>query len=186
MKKDHLFIIVCLIFLNSCREHHPERNKIIFNDNLVDVRDSMLEMQRLLGKLPQEDSIPKGLFEFIDNKLYYRNIKAKDSISNRTLLDTELVSSSPFLNVFTLAEKRNFYRLANYLRYNFLTEAYYDASLGHWMFKYRDLSNDIIDDEREICIIYSLDEFRYLTEYDTVLEQQNNLLLLGMKGRIIR
>lgn len=185
MRTQYLSIVVCLILLNSCREHHPERNKIIFKNDLVAVRDSMLEMQQLLWKLPQEDSMPKGLFEFIGNKLYYRNINEKDGIDNRTLLDTDSINLSK-LSPFTLAEKHHLYQLANYLKNNFLTEAYYDASLGHWMFTYRNLRNGVIDDDRKICIVDNLDEVRYLAGYDTVLVQQSDLLLLGMKGKVIR
>ena len=157
-----LIIIVC-----SCREKHTDRNKLIFNDRIDNVRDSLIKLEKLLSLLPQR----------LDNKNINYYVEHDKLFINDSLINTDSTISPTFSNVFTIEQKRSILTLSAYLNRNFLSSGYFDENDKIWRFIYRDFSGKTFDDTRDVCVLNISRNFTLSN--DTILDHKGNVYLLA-------
>lgn len=174
MKILNFFIIILIIIIpNSCYKNPIERNQIVFKDKIENVQASILTMKGLLMKLPKR----------VENLNINYKIKNKKLYVNDQLFDDNFIKVKK-LN-FTIAEKKDFLALAQYLNKNHLSAAFFDESAKTWRFIYRDIEDITYDDSRSIAV---LDSSKAISIHitDTILDQKGHIFLLAPKDAKIR
>jgi uncharacterized pyridoxamine 5'-phosphate oxidase family protein len=126
--KNNFFLVLILItaLFASCNRAESMRNKINFNDNFTNVQDSLLKIIPLLKKIQEPVNINKG-YDYRGDNLFVNN-KPINSASLDTI---------PTLSKLSENEKKDFLKIAYYLRSNEITSGSYDNYLGLWLFEYR-------------------------------------------------
>jgi len=164
-----------VIVSSSCRKHFPERNKIIFTDDINHIKDSIIKMQEILSELPKR----------IDNRNVNYNVENGKVYLNDSLLDRKFTPNRVYTGVLTTQQKGELINLAFYLNKNYLSSAYFDKNEKLWHFIYRDFPERTFNDTRDISI---LDYGRNISvlDMDTILDHKDNVYLLAPEGAKIR
>ncbi len=143
--------VIGLIFyvhlLYSCQQIDPARNKILFNDNIEIVRDSLKHMQTLLEKLPRTYRI--NYFVDGDGYLYVNNTKLgylKGAVNN-----ARIRKDMSFEN-YTDKDYKDFFRLMAFLVRNHIDAASYEGEIDSFVFDYREIDDLTYDDVRLIVL----------------------------------
>lgn len=182
--KNGLLVLLMGILAVSCWYRNPmERNTIVFEDRLEDVRDSMVKIQVFFDKIPEREDVFNRLYEIKEGKLYLNSIYIVDSIDGITPRIAD--GDNAWVN-FTADEKEIFNGLATYLNRNHISCAYLDNMSNFWQFCYRELPDEVFNDSRNIVLINNEKELSALRLRDTVLDQKGKLCLIAPKGAVIR
>ncbi|WP_207534482.1 hypothetical protein [Desertivirga arenae] len=173
MKFWKLFAFVTILSsIYSCYKNPPERNKIVFEDEIKNVQDSLLMMKALLIKLPKRSDILNINYNIKDGKLY-----VNDSLLNFDYRDA--------LGNLTAFEKRRFIMLSFYLNKRHISSGYFDEGSNIWRFIYRDLPDITYNDSRNIVLLTN-ELANSIISTDTILDQKGELYLLAPKDAKIR
>lgn len=177
MKKTFISLsLLCLIFL-SCYKSPPERNSIVFKNEVQAVQDSLIDMVNLLKILPKSKNGLKtnygynnGILEINDSRIGNYDDALKDS-------------TGIFLG-FKDIDKRKFISLAEYLESNYLDSAY-EESPNSWFFIYRYLPDGDFNDVRDITVKPIKDSI-ILKRASVILDRKFSIFLLAPKDAKIR
>lgn len=181
MGKVILFVVFFLVLGNllfSKYQIQPLRNKIIFEDKVEKVADSLERMHSLLEKFP----ITRRVNYFMDREgnLFISNENIgplKGAINNpRTRNDIAFEK-------FTDKEINEFFELMSFLYGNHIDAATLQKPIGKFLFKYRRTEENKYNDLREVMIIKSpkdtlLKEFKKSYK---ILDKKTNLILVAPK-----
>jgi hypothetical protein len=110
-------LIFSFPFLSSCQQIDPARNKIVFNDNIEIVQDSLIHMQTLLEKLPKTYRV--NYFVDPEGYLYVNNTKLGYLKVNNPKIRRDM-SFEKFSN----KDYRSFFWLMSFLVRNYVTSSY--------------------------------------------------------------
>lgn len=174
-----------IIFLGciSCNQEIPLRNKIIFQDSVMLVADSIAKMEKLLYKLPENERVNY----FMDNKgnLFINNKKLgtlKGAINN-----SRIRSDESFKN-FTSQEIDEFFNLMVYLLRNHIDGAVMELSVGKFVYGYRQTKENKFNDVREIIFMQDEADINSAEFYKTyqLLDKKNSLVLVAPASAKIR
>jgi hypothetical protein len=153
MKTYIIFLsLVLTIACTSCNRGNELINKIIFNDNIENVQDSLLKITQLLTKIKDPVVINKGYSYTLGNL-----------VVNNMLIDTTEIAKLDTIQAisnFSKSEKLEFIKLCVYLKSNRITSGYFDTYLGLWLFDYRYSPAGESIDDRAISLLNKKDIFR--------------------------
>jgi len=162
----------------NCNLGRIHLNKIVFQDNVINVQDSLLEMQGLIKKLPPNIENFNTNYGFENEALIVNGIPGKST-------DSSIVYSNEALQKLPTHERDIFLKLAKYLKRNFITAGYIDQQSNLCLFVYRELPNNSFNDVREIAVLRKPDTIVFRKEYK-ILDHEGMLYLIAPKDAQIR
>lgn len=171
-------------FCAACQRTDPIRNKIVFNDLVANVQDSIAALYPIMDKLVYEPN-QMNFFTDHDGYFYINSYRVgKESLLNKP---DELANMSAFASL-SVSEVKEFARLQAYLRRNNITSFGITALDGH-TFTYLDPVS--YNDYRDITLLTDSTDSSY-TPGDTfrvqyqILDRKKDLLLLAPVDAKIR
>jgi len=174
-----LNVLVVLLCSISCNQEISPRNKIVFEDNVDVVADSIKQMDELLYKFPKNEQINY----FMDNEgsLYVNNEKLGSLVG--AINNTEIRNHKVFKN-FANEEINDFFNLMAFLLYNHIDGAVMELSIQKFVYGYRKTPENRFDDLREIVILDGANntlsgDFKKIYK---VLDEKSNLALIAPLG----
>jgi hypothetical protein len=179
MKNTLLFYFSLVSLLTfSCGQDNSLRNKIVFNDAVSSVSDSIERMGYLMSKLPQEGIVryaisSKGFLYLNKNKFEYTiGDVISDELKNDVIFDR-----------FKRSEADEFFSLLDYLNRNHISYAHREPALGLVEFSYRAKSSETKENLRSIIFFRSSSDTTsiHFTQHYKVLDSKENLVLIGLK-----
>jgi hypothetical protein len=172
-------IFILGISLFSKFQIQPLRNKIVFEDKIEAVADSMERMHFLLEKIPITGRV--NYFMDREGNLYISNEKIgslKGAINNPTIREDVAFEK------FTNQEINDFFNIMAFLYKNHIDAANLQNQVGEFLFTYRRTDENTFDDLREIMIVNSYQDTvssGFKRTYQ-VLDKKSNLLLVAPKS----
>jgi len=180
-------ICVIIFFIFSCvKINNPtERNKLVFNDSIRSVKDSLITMNQILLKTGRKSSIygidadmnsinhnENDLFLYVDDSLHSAQKVGK--ITDSILYKSKLLRFIEPLN------RKRFINLALYLNKNHLSTCYIQNEQPCYMYRSDIYMADRQTDLDRFVVFakskYEIDSIRY-----KILDSSNNLYLLANK-----
>jgi len=171
MKRYNYFLILILsiVIFASCNRMDSKRDKIIFNDKSLSIRDSLLKIIPLLNKIQNNDIFNKG-YDYRRDSLYINN----------QFFDVKEINSLQALSRLDTNEKKELAKIANYLYKNEIAAGSFDKYLSLWLFEYRYLPAGDSSDSRVITMLSNSDEARIKSKV-IVLDNKEGLTLLKFR-----
>jgi hypothetical protein len=174
-----LFSLVSLLTL-SCGQDNSVRNKIVFEDDIEAVTDSIAKMDLLLYKLP--GNMPINYFMDNGGKLYVNN-EELGKLAGAT--NNPRIRRSNVFNKFNDAELDQFFNLIYYLLKNHIDGARMDPDASRFMFLYRSILENRYDDIRLINLVKGGLDSSYTKEYQ-ILDMNERVVLVAFEDAKIR
>lgn len=184
MKKIYLLSIAIILCYSGCSQiRDPLRNRMAFQDELLEVEKAISGMEELLYKLTASERIN-----------YFMDIEGDLFINNRKLGSLEGAINDPvfrgnksFRN-FTEEEIDRFFELMVFLYKNHIDGAVMELSINKFVFTYRQTLENRYDDLREIIISNKLQDTLSSNFRGTyqVLDSEGNLVLMAPSDAVIR
>lgn len=170
-----LFATIVLLYSCGDIKNPAQRNKLIFNDSLYAVADSVNIMNEILFKTG------KGKYAFVVDSDYLYVNDALNNISKIGLLSDTLTYKSELLLFIDKTERRRFVNLVQFLNQNYIGWCY--LKYDQFVYIYRSdiyMADRQMDLERFIIYATSKQEID-LTRYK-ILDRSGNLYLLADKN----
>lgn len=192
MGNKNLFKIAVLIsatsFLFSCGNlNNPkERNKLIFNDNISSVTDSVIAMNNILLKSKN------GLFTYgidvdmnnadrNDNEFFLYIDDSSNSVHNAGIITDSLLYKSKWLDFIDSSERKRFVNLALYLNKNYLSSCNFENGQLVYMYRADIYMADRQTDLDRFVVFANSEQNIDLNRYK-ILDKLRNLYLLADKN----
>ncbi|NUY80278.1 hypothetical protein HUK80_05165 [Flavobacterium sp. MAH-1] len=171
---------ICLLILIGCIScyHNPvERNTIVLKDDVLSVEKAMSQMTDLMAILPERRDA---------NKNYI--VKANDSIfvNEEPVGTIKRLESNDVISVFSERQKRDFVRLAAYLKRNHMASCYLEFGTKRYLFPYRKLEDYGYNDFRDLMLVTENRDENPATILFQVLDRRSNIVLLAPADAEIR
>lgn len=186
MKTLPLFLLIASLLTCYACSHKtpPELNNIVLKDPPEDVYDSMMKLNNLLSRLPNEKNMLRN-FGFADKGKGQNNDFNKDTVLfiNDHEINTVSIDTVSVLSVYTAEERRTMVSLMQYLKSNYLHFGSYEMGFGpFWYYGYReDLSDFYVPDMRSLVALKEVsdtDHFETVSVF-RIIDRKRKLILVG-------
>lgn len=180
--------IICAItgiglLLASCTgQDNVERNKIVFNDPIPVVEDSIKAIQKLLEKLPEAK---------VTN--YYITNSGKLAVNSEIIGEFKELKTNQQLDTvkvfqnFTKKEIQELLNLVSFLKKNFIESTYKDIRMNEYIFSYRRTEANEFNDNRDIMLVENKSDTLNgsFVSYKRILDRKGKLILVAPKDAVI-
>jgi len=170
-------ILLVGIYVHSKLQVEPLRNKIVFEDDVNVVLDSLQKMNELMEKMPTNTRMVNY---FMDREGYLYLGAEKIALLKGAINKPKVREDMAFEN-FTDKEINEFFYLMAFLLKNHVDAANLEKPIDKFLFSYRRTDENSYNDLRDIMIVGSPYDTttRYFKETYQVLDENLNLVLVA-------